>query len=109
MLASQLDDNASEDGGIDGRVDAEVAAGAGAELLAERGDLALHGSVVAAGGSGVLFCGPTGRGKSTLALLASRLGHPVLSEDGAIVELRGGAGTAARARVEDLAPASMGG
>jgi hypothetical protein len=55
-------------------------------LLAERGDLALHGAVVAAHGRGVLFCGPSGRGKSTLALLASQLGHAVLSEDGAVIE-----------------------
>jgi hypothetical protein len=35
----------------------------------------------------VLFCGPSGRGKSTLALLCFELGHAVLSEDGAVVEL----------------------
>jgi hypothetical protein len=57
-------------------------------LLAERGDLALHGSVVAADGRGVLFCGPSGRGKSTLALLAAELGHSVLSEDGAVIDIR---------------------
>ena len=55
-------------------------------LLAERGDLVLHGSVVAVDGRAVLFCGPSGCGKSTLALQASRLGHAVLSEDGAVIE-----------------------
>jgi energy-coupling factor transporter ATP-binding protein EcfA2 len=57
-------------------------------LLAEWGDLALHASVVDVAGRAVLFCGPSGRGKSTLALLAHRLGHGVLSDDGAIVEVR---------------------
>jgi hypothetical protein len=54
-------------------------------LLSERGDLALHAAAVVIGGRAVLFCGPSGRGKSTLALLASRLGHPVLTDDGVIV------------------------
>jgi energy-coupling factor transporter ATP-binding protein EcfA2 len=56
-------------------------------LLAERGDLVLHASVVAVDGRALLFCGPSGCGKSTLALLASQLGHGVLSDDGAVVEM----------------------
>jgi hypothetical protein len=56
-------------------------------LLAERGDVALHASVVTVDGGAVLFCGPSGRGKSTLALRSFELGHAVLSEDGAVVEL----------------------
>ena len=60
-------------------------------LLAERGDLVFHASAVAVGGRAVLFCAPSGRGKSTLALQAHRLGHGVLSDDGAVVEVgRGG-------------------
>jgi hypothetical protein len=56
-------------------------------LLSELGDVALHAAAIDVGGRGVLFCGPSGRGKSTLALMASRLGHPVLTEDGAVVAL----------------------
>lgn len=54
-------------------------------LLADRGDLMLHASAVVAGGRAVLFCGPSGRGKSTLALVLSREGFPVLAEDGVAV------------------------
>jgi hypothetical protein len=54
-------------------------------LLADRGDLMLHASAVVAGGRAVLFCGPSGRGKSTLALVLSREGLPVLAEDGVAV------------------------
>lgn len=54
-------------------------------LLADRGDLMLHASAVVAGGRAVLFCGPSGRGKSTLALVLSREGYAVLAEDGVAV------------------------
>jgi hypothetical protein len=63
-------------------------------LLSERGDLALHASAVTVDGRAFLFCGPSGRGKSTLALLASQLGHPVVSEDGVVVTVNGGGPTA---------------
>jgi hypothetical protein len=56
-------------------------------LLAMRGDLVLHASAVAVGGRAVLFCGPTGRGKSTLALALGEAGHGVLGEDGVAVSL----------------------
>lgn len=55
-------------------------------LLAERGDLALHAAGVGFRGRAVLFAGPSGRGKSTLALAASKAGHPVLSEDGVTID-----------------------
>ena len=58
-------------------------------LVAERGDLALHASAVATGDGAVIWCGPTTRGKSTLALLCARLGFSVLAEDGAVLELGG--------------------
>jgi hypothetical protein len=38
-LAAQLDDDSAEDGGIDVRIDGDVAAGAGAELCLEDGNL----------------------------------------------------------------------
>jgi energy-coupling factor transporter ATP-binding protein EcfA2 len=41
-------------------------------------------------GRAVLFCGPSGRGKSTLALMASSAGCPVAGEDGAVVEIEAG-------------------
>jgi hypothetical protein len=56
-------------------------------LLAMRGDLVLHASAVAVGGRAVVFCGPTGRGKSTLALALGEAGHPVLGEDGVAIDL----------------------
>jgi hypothetical protein len=55
-------------------------------LLAERGELALHAAAVGAGDRAVLFAGPSGRGKSTLALAASENGHCVLSEDGVTID-----------------------
>jgi len=56
-------------------------------LLAMRGDLILHASAVVVGGRAVLFCGPTGRGKSTLALTLGEAGYEVLGEDGVAISL----------------------
>jgi hypothetical protein len=56
-------------------------------LLAERGDLVLHASAVVVEDAAVLFCGHSGRGKSTLALMASSIGCAVLGEDGAAIEI----------------------
>ena len=55
-------------------------------LLAELGELALHAAAVDGSGRAVLFAGPSGRGKSTLALAASEGGPPVLSEDGVTID-----------------------
>jgi hypothetical protein len=55
-------------------------------LLAERGELAVHAAAVGTCGRAVLFAGPSGRGKSTLALAASEGGHSVLSEDGVTID-----------------------
>jgi hypothetical protein len=51
-------------------------------LLAMRGDLALHASAVELEGRAVLFCGPTLRGKSTLARALGEAGYRILGEDG---------------------------
>jgi len=58
-------------------------------LLSMRGDLVLHASAVAVDGRAVLFCGPTGRGKSTLALALGEAGYGVLGEDGVAIDLEG--------------------
>jgi hypothetical protein len=64
-----------------------IVSSAAGTLLAMRGDLVLHASAVAVGGGAVVFCGPTGRGKSTLALALGEAGHPVLAEDGVAIDL----------------------
>jgi hypothetical protein len=51
-------------------------------LLSELGDLVLHASALVVGGRAVAFCGPAGRGKSTLAYRLSRADRPLLAEDG---------------------------
>jgi hypothetical protein len=59
-------------------------------LLAMRGDLALHAAAVEAGdGRAVVFCGPSHRGKSTIARTLAAAGHRVLAEDGLVVSLDG--------------------
>lgn len=58
-------------------------------LLSMRRDLVLHASAVAVDGRAVLFCGPTGRGKSTLALALGEAGYGVLGEDGVAIDLEG--------------------
>jgi hypothetical protein len=54
-------------------------------LLAERDELALHASAVLDRGGAVLFCGPSGRGKSSAALLASAAGATAVLADDAMV------------------------
>ncbi len=51
-------------------------------LLAELGDLVLHASALVVDGRAVAFCGPAGRGKSTLAYRLSGSHRPLLAEDG---------------------------
>jgi len=58
-------------------------------LLSERGDLVLHAAAIEFRGRAFLLAGAPGRGKSTSALAAIRLGYPVLAEDGANVDLSG--------------------
>jgi hypothetical protein len=52
-------------------------------LLADRGELVLHGAAIQTPAGAVLLCGPSGRGKSTLAAALGSLGMPVLTEDAA--------------------------
>lgn len=58
-------------------------------LLAERGDLALHAAVLARDGVAVVFCGPTMRGKSTLAAELAARGYELLGDDSAVLTLDG--------------------
>jgi hypothetical protein len=64
-----------------------IASSAISTLLAEHGDLVLHASAVEVDDRAVIFCGPSGRGKSTLARTLGELGHRVLGEDGIAIEL----------------------
>lgn len=64
-----------------------IASSALCVLLALRGDLVLHASAVESGGGAVIFCGPTQRGKSTLARALGEAGRRLLGEDGIAIEL----------------------
>jgi hypothetical protein len=59
-------------------------------FAAERGDVVLHASATVADAGAVLFCGPSGRGKSTLAYLLAQAGRPMLAEDGVVVTVEHG-------------------
>jgi len=50
-------------------------------LLHQRNILVLHASAIVVNGESVLFSGPSGIGKSTLAAGFHQLGHPFLSDD----------------------------
>lgn len=50
-------------------------------LLAQRGQFALHGSVVDVDGVAVALAGPHGVGKSTTALRLGQSGHPLVADD----------------------------
>jgi hypothetical protein len=54
-------------------------------MLGERGGLPMHASAVRLGGSALLICALSGRGKSTLAALMASRGHRQIAEDGVVV------------------------
>ncbi|HKJ36029.1 MAG TPA: hypothetical protein VKA36_05640 [Solirubrobacterales bacterium] len=62
-------------------------------LLAERGEATLHASGIVSGGRAILFCGPSGRGKSTTTMLATGCGFIPLTDDAAVI-----------ARADDASP-----
>jgi hypothetical protein len=67
-----------------------IVSSAACTLLSMRGDLVLHAAAVEAGGRAVIFCGPTQRGKSTLARALGESGRRLLGEDGIAIELGDG-------------------
>ncbi len=71
-----------------------VASSAICTLLAMRGDLVLHAAAVEVGRKAVAFCGPTQRGKSTLARTLGEDGRRLLGEDGIAIEVEENRATA---------------
>jgi hypothetical protein len=64
-----------------------IASSAICTLLSMRNDLALHAGAVDVDGRAIVFCGPSLRGKSTLARALGKAGYRLLGEDGIAIEL----------------------
>ena len=58
-------------------------------LLHQRGITPVHGSAVGVNGGAIIFCGPQGHGKSTLAGAFAARGHPLHSDDVCALTLDG--------------------
>ena len=54
-------------------------------LLAGRGDLSLHAATIETEAGALVVCGPSGRGKSTLAAALATAGAAIASEDGTVI------------------------
>jgi hypothetical protein len=76
----------STDGDVE-LLEHRIASAAICTLLSMRGDLALHAAAVEADGRAIVICGPTMRGKSTLARALGEAGCRLLGEDGIAIEL----------------------
>lgn len=57
-------------------------------LLSHQGHLVFHASAVAAQGGAIAFLGASGRGKSTLAAAFATAGHPFLTDEDLVLDLR---------------------
>ena len=66
-------------------------------LLHQRGALVMHASAVAVGEGAVLFCGPSGHGKSTTAATLGERGYPMLGDDVCAIDFGGDGAPMARA------------
>lgn len=66
-----------------------IASSAVCTLLSMRNDLALHAAAVEVDGEAIVFCGPSLRGKSTLARALGEAGCRLLGEDGIAIEQDG--------------------
>ena len=58
-----------------------------AVLLHQRRQIVIRASAVCVGGKAVLFCGPSGTGKSTIAAALGRRGYPLLNDDLCTIDL----------------------